>query len=118
MASEWLRGLQERASGVTVPRPAAEPREAVTKPRRQLPPFTGRDPARDYRAMYRAACDLHERHNPPRITADYWEAATDDLTATAQRFNDDPFLIALLAAVFEELEREYKAIQTGDQQAN
>jgi hypothetical protein len=93
---------------------------------RTMPPFTGTDQHRNYRAMYRAACDFHERHNPPRVEAAYWKShipGTDDPppseveywqrtaqdasdTATAQ--GNDPFLIGLLAAVYEELEREYE----------
>lgn len=73
------------------------------------------DPARDYRAMYAALFRFHERHNPPTIGEDngdgYWIATTDDMQATAKQFNDDPFMVNLLCAVFEELEREYKAMR-------
>ena len=73
------------------------------------------DPARDYRAMYAALFRFHERHNPPTIGEDngdgYWIATTDDMQATAKQFNDDPFMLNLLCTVFEELEREYKAMR-------
>lgn len=99
--------------------------------KRQLRPFTGIDKSRNYRAMYRAACDFHERHNPPTVDGeywrthkpgedeapqaelDYWEAVCDDMTATANSLQQDPFLIGLLIAIFEELEREYKALREG-----
>ena len=108
MASEWLQGLQRAASGAE-PRPVPELR--VVEPRRRLPPFTGQDPARDYRAMYRAACEYHERNNPPRLGDAYWSSAFEDMMATAARFDNDPFLAGLLLAVYEELEREYKQIR-------
>lgn len=83
---------------------------AGAAPRRPLKPLTGLDPRRNYRAMYRAACDFHERHNPPTLEGDYWSKASDDMTETANRFDNDPFLTGLLLAVFEELEREYKSL--------
>ena len=35
------------------------------------------------------------------------------MTATANSLQQDPFLIGLLIAIFEELEREYKALRGG-----
>lgn len=83
---------------------------AGAAPRRPLKPLTGLDPRRNYRAMYRAVCDFHERHNPPTLEGDYWSETADDMTETANRFDNDPFLTGLLLAVFEELEREYKSL--------
>ena len=97
----------------------------------QLRPFTGIDKSRNYRAMYRAACDFHERHNPPTVDGeywrthkpgedetpqaelDYWEKTVDDMAATANSLQQDPFLTNLLVAIFEELEKEYKALRDG-----
>ena len=97
--------------------PVQEPYSHTPPPKsplkRQLKPFTGMDKNRNYRAMYRAACDFHERHNPPTVDGEYWEAVCDDMTATVNRFQQDPFLIGLLLAIFEELEREYKALMEG-----
>lgn len=91
--------------------------------------FTNASGTRNYKALYRAAHDYHKRHNPPIVdraywethTAgedetpqaelDYWESATDDIAATANAYNNDPFLTGLLVAVFEELEREYNALR-------
>lgn len=79
--------------------------------RRQAAPFTGRDPGRDYRRIYRALFDFHERHNPPRVEAEgeYWAAVCDDMTQLCQTFDNDPFMIDLAVAVFGELEREAAA---------
>lgn len=91
--------------------PAAEQRGAAAQPtRRQAAPFTGRDPGRDYRRIYRALFDFHERHSPPRGDADsYWAAVCDDMTQLCQTFDNDPFLMDLTVAVFAELEREAAA---------
>ena len=60
--------------GATTPFDAPPAREADTPTpplkspvQRQLEPFTGMDKSRNYRAMYRAACNFHERHNPPTV---------------------------------------------------
>ena len=89
------------------------PQGATERARRSFTAPT--DPARDYRAMYAALFRFHERHNPPTIGEDngdgYWTATTDDMQATAQLFNGDPFMVNLLCIVFEELEREYQALK-------
>lgn len=122
--------------GATTPFDAPPAQEAYipTPPpesarKRQLAPFTGIDKSRNYRAMYRAACDFHERYNPPIVDMEYWKSHTpgiddtpqaeltyweklsDDIGATANSFQQDPFLTGLLVAIFEELEREYKALR-------
>lgn len=105
--------------GPTAAAPAAEQRmnsdggtHVAQGMRRQAAPFTGRDPGRNYRCMYRVACDFHERHNPPRVEDDcYWDAVCDDMTAIASGHQQDPFIIGLLTAIFEELEREYKQLR-------
>ena len=122
--------------GATTPFDAPPAREADTPTpppkspaQRQLEPFTGMDKSRNYRAMYRAACNFHERHNPPTVDSEYWknhipgkdeapeaelqywEKAVEDIGVTAGGFNNDPFITGLLVAIFEELEREYKALK-------
>lgn len=89
------------------------PQGATERVRRSFTAPT--DPARDYRAMYAALFRFHERHNPPTLGDDdgalYWAAVSDDMQATAQLFNGDPFMVNLLCIVFEELEREYKTLR-------
>lgn len=86
---------------------------ATQRPQRAFTAPT--DTTRDYRAMYAALFRFHERHNPPTPGDDdgalYWSATTDDMTATAQRFDNDPFMVNLLCVVFGELESEYKAMR-------
>lgn len=95
--------------------------------KREIRPFTGIDEKRDYRAMYRAAFEYHDRHNPPRIDReywqthtpgeadppqvdlDYWDKAAQDICEVSNRFSNDKFMMDLLAAIYDELGREYEA---------
>lgn len=90
--------------------------------------FTDHTGGRDYKKLYRIAHDFHQRHNPPTVVRDYWKdhrpgeddipeaeaqywiEAAEDLGRTSAA-NSDPFLMALLTGIYEELEREYKAIR-------
>ena len=72
----------------------------------QLKPFGAVSPERDYRAMYRAACNFHERNNPPENTDAYWAKAAADMAAVSSEFQGDAFLRGLLLAIWDELGRE------------
>ena len=136
--SEWLQEMRRAAGaahGTAHTAPTAPPQAAQTDSGKTGSPSAGTaqtapqgatervrrsftaptDPARDYRAMYAALFRFHERHNPPTLGDDdgalYWAAVSDDMQATAQQFNGDPFMVNLLCIVFEELEREYKAMR-------
>ncbi len=91
--------------------------DAQSALKRKLEPFTGIDSSRNYRAMYRAACEYHERHNPPRLDDDngetYWAEAVEDIGVVSSTFDNDPFLMGLLTAIYDELEREYKRLKEG-----
>lgn len=113
-------GLEGQAMGRITP--STEP--AL---KREIRPFTGIDEKRDYRAMYRAAFEYHDRHNPPRIDReywqthtpgeadppqvdlDYWEKAAQDICEVSNRFGNDKFMMDLLVAIYDELGREYEA---------
>ena len=91
--------------------------------------FTDHTGGRNYKKMYRAAHDYHQRHTPPEVVreywkdhrpgedevpeaeAQYWTRAAEDIAATSAAGNNDPFLMALLSAVYDELEREYNALR-------
>lgn len=92
------------AQGVTI---ASEPAKKA------LQPFTAFDGS-NYRAAYRAVCDFHERHNPPRLDDDggetYWSETVDDMSAIAVQFNNDPFITGMLIAVYDELERQFNLV--------
>ena len=95
--------------------------EAQNAQKRPLKPFTALDGS-NYRAAYRAVCEFHERHNPPRLDDDggesYWNTVTEDMGEIAERFNQDPFIIEMLIAVFGELERQFKLFALSDQETN
>lgn len=61
---------------------------------------------RNYSKLYRIAFEFHERHNPPGLNAEYWTETAADMMETAAKAGNDPFLEALLAAVYSELARE------------
>lgn len=117
-AQKAAEGLDAQAMGLHAP--SAEP--AL---KREIRPFTGIDEKRDYRAMYRAAFEYHDRHRPaqidgeywrthtpgiddmPQVEADYWAQAALDISEVSNSFNNDSFIMALLAAIYTELGREY-----------
>ena len=72
----------------------------------QIKPFGAVSPERNYRAMYRAACNFHERNNPPENTDTYWAKAAADMAAVSSEFQGDVFLRGLLLAIWDELGRE------------
>lgn len=113
-ASPQAADAEGRATGSPTPGTAqAGPQNAPQRTQRAFTAPT--DAARDYRAMYAALFRFHERHSPPTPGDDdgalYWAATSDDMTATAEQFDNDPFIIDLLCVVFAELEREYKTIR-------
>ena len=114
-AGEAHRGTETPLTAHDAQRAGESTAQPVPALKRPLKPFTALDGSRNYRAMYRAACDFHERHNPPTLDggADYWTAVTEDMTETANKYNQDPFITGLLVAIFEELEREYRKLHTG-----
>ena len=89
----------QRASGA--------PRSA---PERKAEDFVNVSGTRNYKTLYRIAHDFHKRHAPPTLEAGYWDQTAEDMTAIANANNNDPFLIDLLTAIYEELEREYKLL--------
>lgn len=100
---------------------------------RKIKPFMSVSGDRDYKAMYRAAHDFHQRNAPPVVDRDYWRThtvgiddtpeaeiaywmrAAEDVSSTANAYRNDPFLTGLLVAVYEELEREYKLLRENAQ---
>lgn len=97
--------------------PKQQPRQQVraapvaVAQKKTRPPLLSADGRRDYRAMYRAACEFHERHaTPPAIgkSEAYWESAVEDMRTVALAFNNDPFLVGMLGVVYTEMENQWK----------
>lgn len=113
-------GLEAQARGILAP-------SEETALKREIRPFTSIDEKRDYRAMYRAAFEYHDRHSPPRIDREYWQTHTPGIDDTPQadldywdkaakeirevsiRFGNDKFMMDLLCGIYDELGREYEA---------
>lgn len=49
--------------------------------------------------------DFHAKYAPFPATPDAWAAATDEMCAISNAHGNNPFLMAMLCAVREELER-------------
>ena len=118
--------VQPQDNPFTASAPSAPP--PPTKAQDALTDHTG---GRNYKRMYRAAHDFHQRHNPPTVEREYWKDHTPGLddtppseleywnklaqdmgtSAASVGAESDPFLISLLIAVVDELEREYKAMR-------
>lgn len=111
--------LQPRRERRTNTTPTAQnAREGQQKPaqpaqgeRAALKPLLSLD-GENYRAVYRAVCNFHERHNPPRLDDSYWDEAAVDLLETARQFSEDDFALEMLIAVYTELERQYKQMHS------
>lgn len=99
-------GFEAQTQGIHAPTPE-KPSTGRTEP------LTSIDGKRDYNPIYRATHEFHKRHTPPRLDEGYWQEVADDMQAIAKRFNSDPFVMSLLISVFDELERECKAMQEG-----
>lgn len=87
-------------AGAPAPAPPPEARGSVHKGRGSSP----------YSKQFRVAFDFLQRYtdNPPR-SPDDWSAVCDDMTRRANEGDNDPLLIDMLVAAFEQVERVYKA---------
>ena len=86
-------------------------------------------PERDYKRLYRIAFDFQKRHSPPTVDREYWHIRipgvdetpkaeeeywlrlAEDAGKTSASAGNDPFLMDLLTAIIEELDREYKRLR-------
>lgn len=128
--------VQPRAASQPIqnaePEPIRQPdarRITETRPAQQPGGFTDHTGARSYKRMYRLAHDFHQRHSPPSVSRGYWLThtpgtdeqppeevaywadAAQDMGQTCAAGGGDPFLGALLLAIYAELEREYEAMR-------
>ena len=90
------------AGAPTAPAPPPEARGSVHKGRGSSP----------YSKQFRVAFDFLQRYtdNPPR-SPDDWSAVCDDMTRRANEGGNDPLLIDMLVAAFEQVERVYKSTE-------
>lgn len=62
----------------------------------------------EYSRFYRMVFDFHKKYAPCPVDAEAWEAFCEDVVAVSNQGGNHPFLIAMLGAVHEELERRYQ----------
>lgn len=122
-----VKRTQMPADGLETPANKEQATPAETPLQAEIMAFTGIGNGQDYRAMYRAVFDFHEQHNPPRVDTVYWQTHTpciddtpqsevdfwaqawQDLRKVCEAFNNDQFIIAMMGAVMNEINREYEA---------
>lgn len=66
----------------------------------------------DMASLWKMAQDFQKRHTPVKNTPEYWDALTYDMFATAEKGNQEPFLMDLLTSIFEDFERQAKSAGT------
>lgn len=66
---------------------------------------TQQPPMQEYKRAFRIAFDYLEQHLPPQNTPEWWIAAAQEISGIYNQANRNPFLQALLLAVYGELER-------------
>lgn len=66
-----------------------------------------------YSSIYRAVYDFHKRHAPCPVTLEEWEAMQEDVAAVSYKHGNDKFIMDMLTAVYNELERQYNIIKGG-----
>lgn len=111
---------------VDTPTPFEAPSAPVPPPEA---PSAPPEPERDYKRLYRVAFDFHKRHNPPTVNREYWhiripgvddtpeeelsywQELAEDAGKTSAAEGNNPFLMDLITAIIEELDREYKRLR-------
>ena len=56
--------------------------------------------------------EFHKRHLPYPHDLTEWEQAATDVCEVAAKYQNDPFILDMLTAVYNELERAYKGRET------
>lgn len=63
----------------------------------------------DMGSLWKMAQDFQKRHTPVKNTPEYWDALTDDMLATAEKGNQEPFLMDMLTSIYADFERQAKS---------
>lgn len=62
----------------------------------------------DYFKMYKSVWDFHKKYSDVKEDDSYWKSVLNESTAISKRYNECKFVVELLLAVINELERVYK----------
>lgn len=118
--------VEDKANPFTGPETAQQPQSAPPRteatPAPSTPPRPSKQPPRpfksieglDYRAFYGDLYRWHERYTALVLQdSNAWDEAAEAWTELCNRYNanDNPYVQQVLVSVFEEVEREYKAVQ-------
>lgn len=68
-----------------------------------------------YKGFFRAAYDFMARWQPCPSDPDAWIDAARDVGQVSEAGGNDPFLMDLLTAVYNEYDRQYKRTQEGEE---
>lgn len=60
----------------------------------------------DMAGLWKLAQDFQRRNTPPRDAAEYWDALMYDMISTAEKGNNEPFLMDMITTIYEDLERQ------------
>lgn len=67
----------------------------------------------NYVEVYKMVLDFHRKYSKVEDTDEYWQGVVDESGQIAKHYNNHKFVIALLLAVVDELERKAKAKKEG-----
>lgn len=64
----------------------------------------------DYKAMYQEVYEYHKKYIVIQNTEEYWDKMTRESCEIAFRYNNHPFIVAMLVAVVEDIYHRYQEI--------
>lgn len=79
--------------------------------------MTPEEYARTHQKAFRCAFDFLNEHFPPEKDPDWWINTAKDCSAASVAFGETPIVIALLNAIMDYLNEEYKR-RYGSEQAD
>lgn len=62
----------------------------------------------DYWNLYKDVWNFHKKYSKVRTDDSYWEAVIDESSTISKKYGECKFVISLLLAVLDELERIYR----------
>ena len=65
----------------------------------------------NYFEVYKAVWEFHKKYSVVRTDDEYWEGVVSESNAIAKKYDNNKFVVALVLAVIEELERKEKKLR-------
>lgn len=66
----------------------------------------------DYFNIYKDVWNFHKKYHNVQVTNEYWQAVASESNSISKKYNDCQFVMNLLRAVLDELNRIYKEMKT------